>query len=1486
MNVQTENNGKCTGAVLVIGGGIAGIQASLDLAESGQKVYLLEKSPAIGGNMARLDKTFPTNDCSMCILSPKIVECGRHLNIEVITWADLKSVTGSAGNFTVTICKRARYVDLAICTGCGDCVEVCPVKIGNEFDASLGTRKGIFRPYAQAYPNAFVIDKKGKSPCRAGCPAGININAYVALTAEGRFEEALKTIVETVPFPGTLGRVCDHPCETECHLRNFGEPVSICAIKRFLADRNRTIKKPVNSAEQKEQTLANVAIIGSGPAGLTAGRELARLGYKPVVFEASNRPGGMLTWGIPDYRLPPELLSAEINDILEEGVELKLNTALGPDVTLESLRSQGIDAVVLALGAQAGSALGIEGEALDGVTDSIAFLRKVNSGNTVATGRHVTVIGGGNAAIDSARTSLRLGAETVTVVYRRSRAEMPAIAAEVEAAEQEGIRFHYLAAPVKIRGVDGALAAIECIRMKLGEADASGRFRPEPIPGSEFIIETDMLISAIGQNVVLPQNCGLDNLARTRWGTIETSPDGSTSIEGVFGIGDSVTGPRSVIEAIAEGRKAAHAVDCYLRGVPYEPLPHVGIDDVVKDPPEPDRDHPVIPRQKPPELTIEERLHSFTEVEGTLTEEQVRAEAQRCLHCALCSECMACVEACKANAICHDQQDTVEEVAVGSIIVLPGFEEFMGALQYDYGYSRYADVVSSVQFERILSVSGPYGGHLQRPSDGTEPKKIAFLQCVGSRDTLCRNAYCSSVCCMYAIKEAVIAREHCTDVEVTVFFMDMRAFGKDFEKYYERAKNEYGVSFVRARVSDVSKLNGNSGLSVRYSPESGGVEQEQFDMVVLSVGLEPSADMRTLAGKLGIRLLPNGFIWTEPAHPLHTSRKGVYVGGTASGPKDIPETVVQASGAACEASRLLSSARNTLTVEHEYPPERDVSTEEPRIGVFVCHCGINIGGIVDVPDIAGNAGTLPHVVFAEDNLYTCSQDTQDHIKEKIIEHNLNRVVVASCSPRTHEPLFQQTLREAGLNPYLFEMANIRDQCTWIHMHEREAAREKARALIRMAIAKVTLAEPLQAAMLDVTQSALIIGGGVAGMTAALAIADQHYDVILIEREKKLGGNLLRLKETFAIADIPSYVQRLERQVRSHPHITVYTGCALQSVEGFIGNYESTLLVKKKEISVKHGVIIVATGGTESKPGEYLYGTDPRVVTQLELEEKIESGLLQTVHTIVMIQCVGSREPEHLYCSRVCCNTAVKNAIRIKELNPETEVYILYRDIRTYGFTEERYQEARDKGVLFIRYDLDGKPVVTGNTRLQVTVHDPLVDQLVQLHPDLLVLSSRIEADSGNEILAQLLKIPMNEDRFFLEAHVKLRPVEFATEGIYVAGMAHSPKTLDETIAQAEAAAAKAVTIISKNTYRAEPTIAALNEDLCDGCGICVPVCEYNALEIIDRPGGKEGEIIVRLNEAMCKGCGACVAACPCGAMEQKGFKNEQMLAMIDAALAD
>ena len=1027
------------GSVLVVGGGIGGIQASLDLADSGFKVYLVDNASSIGGVMAQLDKTFPTNDCSMCIMAPKLVECGRHLNIEKITNARVKGLEGDAGNFTVSAVKLSRYVDIEKCTGCGVCAQYCPVGARDLYNERLAERAGIYINYPQAVPRAYIIDK------------------------------------------------------------------------------------------------------------------------------------------------------------------------------------------------------------------------------------------------------------------------------------------------------------------------------------------------------------------------------------------------------------------------------------------------------------------------------------EKCIGCGLCENL------CLAGAVKYEDSDEEISLNVGAVVLSPGFEEFDPRVKGEYGYGRYANVVTSIEFERILSASGPHKGHVLRPSDGDIPKKIAFIQCVGSRDSTCDNDYCSSVCCMYSIKEAVIAKEHQRDVEPTIFFMDMRAYGKGFDNYYRRAEDEYGVRFLRCRVSSVEEREDTENLLIRYETEDGRMIAEEFDLVVLSVGFEPPEDAQELARDLGIELNEYGFCESDPFEPVATTRPGVYVCGAFQGPKDIPETVMQASGAACLASGLLSETRGSLVQEKEYPAEIDVTGETPRIGVFVCHCGINIGGYVDVPSVVDYAETLPNVVYAERNLYTCSQDTQEKIKEKIAEENLNRVIVASCSPRTHEPLFQESIRESGLNRYLFEMANIRDQCSWVHMREPEKATAKAKDLVRMAVSKAALIEPLQRIMLDVTKAGLVIGGGLAGMTSALRMADEGYEVHLVEREDELGGNLRHIHYTLTGEDTQAYLKNLLGRIEENPLIHVYTGAEIRQVDGYVGNFETTVEIGDREEKVRHGVVIVATGARELVPEEYLYGGDDRVLTQRELEERLAEGTrgqgdketrrqdssedkglplspspplpigeVGPGGTVVMIQCVGSREEGRTYCSRFCCSQAIKNALKIKEIRPDANIYILYRDMRAYGFKEDFYRKARNLGVLFIRYDETNKPkVVVQEDGLYVQVKDPILGEELALRADLLALSVATLPYEDNYDLARMLKVPLNEDNFFLEAHVKLRPVDFATEGVFVCGLCHSPKSVEESIDQACAAVSRACTILSKDQIEAEGQIAFVDVDRCTACGMCESLCAYKAIEVtvVDE---RRGIRAARVNEALCKGCGACAANCRCDAITVRGFSDEQILSMIEA----
>jgi heterodisulfide reductase subunit A len=848
-----------------------------------------------------------------------------------------------------------------------------------------------------------------------------------------------------------------------------------------------------------------------------------------------------------------------------------------------------------------------------------------------------------------------------------------------------------------------------------------------------------------------------------------------------------------------------------------------------------------------------------------------------------CIGCGTCQEICKAEAIDYDQQDSDITLKVGAIVLAPGFEPFDATLKSEYGYGRFPNVVTSIEFERILSASGPYGGLVLRPSDGEIPKKIAFIQCVGSRDTQIGNPYCSAACCMYGIKEAIIAKEHApSELSCTVFYMDIRAYGKEFDDYYSRAQHEYAIRFVRSRAAAITEDPQTNDLYVSYA-ENEDPKTEQFDMAVLSIGMQPPKNAETLAETLGIQLNRYKFCRTTVFSPLATSKPGIFVCGAFAAPKDIPESVAQASGAAAKAMAVIASERGKEIATKAYPPERDVSHEAPRIGVFICHCGINIGGVVDVPAVVEYTKTLPNVVYAEANLYTCSQDTQGIIAEKIMDNGLNRVVVASCTPRTHEALFRETVQEAGLNPYLFEMANIRDQCSWVHMHQPAEATEKAKELVRSVVAKARLLSPLKKPVINVTPVGLIIGGGVAGMTAALELAKQGFEVHLVEREPTLGGHLRHVHYMLQAENPRVYLDRLVAHVGENDRIHVHLEAEVTEVTGFVGNFRSRITyITGEEREVENGIVIVATGATEYKPTEYLYGESPRVVTQHELEDQLATGTFNA-QAVVMIQCVGARTEERPNCARICCGQALKNALKIKESSPDTEVYVLYKDVRSYGFKEDYYRQAAAKGVLFVNYTDARKPkVTTEEGELSVTFWEPILQEEVQLTPDLIALSAATIPNADNKRIAEMLKVPLTKDGFFLEAHMKLRPVDFQTDGVFLCGMAHAPKFVDESIAQACAAAARAATILSKKTLEMEGAIAHVDETFCGGCEICAHLCPYNAIEMKEEAGKVTAHVI----EALCKGCGVCGAACPTKAITLGHFTGDEIMAQVRATLEE
>ncbi|HDZ22016.1 hypothetical protein LCGC14_0015070 [marine sediment metagenome] len=850
-------------------------------------------------------------------------------------------------------------------------------------------------------------------------------------------------------------------------------------------------------------------------------------------------------------------------------------------------------------------------------------------------------------------------------------------------------------------------------------------------------------------------------------------------------------------------------------------------------------------------------------------------------------ECQTCQAVCDAGAIDFEQTEKELNLKVGAVIVAPGYDRYYPDNRLEYNYQSLANVVTAPEFERMLSASGPYQGHLIRPSDHTEPQRIAFLQCVGSRDLEC-NRYCSAVCCMHATKEAIVAKEHAPgELETDIYFMDMRAFGKGFDRYYERAKSEYNVVYRRCRLPMVDAADNSDDLQINYLDETGQLQTQRYDLVVLSTALTPPANIEAFSEAAGVELNQYRFVDTKAFASEDTSRQGIYVCGAASEPKDIPETVIQASAAAARASELLAEARGTLVVEKEYPPERDISDEPPRVGVFVCHCGINISGVVDVEQVVEFAKGLPNVVHSEHSLYTCSQDNQQKIKETVEQHRLNRVVIASCTPRTHEALFQDTIREVGLNPFLLEFVSIREHCSWVHMADKARATEKAESLVAMAVAKARLLRAVHSASFAIRHEALVVGGGLAGMTAALSLAEQGFDLHLIEKEDALGGNLRKLHFTLSGDDPQELLARTIEQVQASDRIQVHLATRVKELSGYMGNYKTTLAScngQASETVIEHGAVVVASGAAERPTDEYLYGQSDRVLTQKELEEKLDAddpqAALAETKTVAMIQCVGSREDDRMYCSRVCCANAIKNALKIKEISPETNVVIFYRDIRTYGFREAYYEQAREKGVLFVRYEPDNKPKVTGgqtpDAPVYVKAYDFILGEDICLAVDLLVLSTGIAPQADSEELAKALKVPLDQDGFFLEAHIKLRPVDFATDGIFLCGLAHSPKFVGETISQARAAAGRAATLLAKDSVQAKGRSAEVKQRLCAACGLCVGACPYGARKI--DPDHAVAEVI----EMLCQGCGACVAICPNAATTQVGFAKQEMLVAVDS----
>ena len=1202
LNTFAGNNQNPTAAVLVIGGGISGMQSALDLANAGIKVYLVESSPAIGGKMAQLDKTFPTNDCSMCIVSPKLVEVGRHRNIKLFTHSEIKSLEGDAGSFKATVVRHARYVDVTACTGCGLCEIVCPVTQISHFPA---------------------IPEEGEKKSRA------------------RAKEK-----RVIRGPG-------RPQPKSSHKWSFTVDTTTCGMcggcfKACLHGAVSWEKKQVAIIDQDKCTGCGACFVAC-----------------PDKFKAIS---------------------------IEQAPDL--DKSIGAAV---HARSQ--------------------------------LLKKDYSGT-------------------EKKDCIRCG-----------------------------------------------LCAITCEKvMNIGALK--------------------MVEEGIEAGVDICQVCGA---------CVSVCPVNFLAI-------DQVTNktPRPLLNLFNEGLNGRKPVNIhYPQAVPRVPV----IDEA------------------------------------------------SCVHLNT-GACGTCASICGVGAIHYDHREEETEIDIGSVIFSPGIEVFDARMRGEFGYGLYKNVVTSIEFERLLSASGPTSGTVVRPGDAKHPKKIAWIQCVGSRDHSCDRDYCSSVCCMYATKEAFIAREHDANIEPTIFYIDMRSFGKNFDAYVTRAK-DHNVRFVRAMVSRIFEDPITGDLELRYVDGAGVRQSEQFDMVVLSVGIQVPKATKELAGKLSIDLDRYGFVVTDCYQPLATSRAGIFVSGAVKGPKDIPETVCEASAAAEAASASLAEARGSLITAEALPPERVVGPdEELRIGVFICHCGTNIASVVDVEAVMEYAKTLPGVVYAEHPLYTCSQDSQERMRDIIKEHRLNRVVTSACSPTTHEPLFMSTLQQAGLNKYFFDMANIRDQCSWVHPDDPVLATEKSKRLTRMAVANATAGVPLDEMEFTVDSKLLIVGGGVAGMTAALEAARQGFGVYLVEREPQLGGQLLHLQRSADGRKFADFLTELKGKVSSNERIRIFTNSEVVEQSGFVGSFETEIVMPTGGTrTLKHGAILVATGAEEYRPEIHGLGWLDTVMTQTDLETKLENESNSDWQhlRVVMLQCAGSRDAEHLpYCSRICCNQAVKNARRLKALYPEARVDVLYRDMRCYGLGEADYSQARRAGINFIRFDPDENPVQINalETGIEVTLTDQSVRMPIRLRPDVLVLSTGMKPRDAEE-LASMLRVPRNEAGFFIEAHAKLRPVDLPSEGLYMAGTAHGPKSSTETIVQAQAAVARAATLLSRESMKMSGVVSVVDPTNCAVCLTCVRACPYGIPFINDKHSAE-------INPALCQGCGICVAECPAKTIHLGRYDDKNIRAKIEA----
>ena len=1496
-----------TGSVLVIGGGIAGLEAALDLADSGIEVDLVEKSPTLGGHMAQWDKTLVGQFPALWALTPKLLAAARNPRIHILTNSEITQVSGEKGAFKVTVTRHPRFVDEDKCRGCGICEKQCPVITDNGLN-TFQERKAIYLPYPKAVPFTYAIDKRGISPCKNACPVETPAQGYIALIAQGRLEEALELIRETNPFPGVCGRVCTHPCESKCKRGEIDKPVAICSLKRVVADyeRQKELKDGKIPQAFPQPNGEKVAIIGSGPAGLTAADDLAKWGYQVTVFEEAPVAGGMLALGIPEFRLPREILNYEIDLIKARGVEIKTNTAIGKDLQLQDLKGQGYKAIFMAIGAHKGLKLGIPGEdEYEGFLDCITFLRAANLGKKEKPGDKVIVIGGGNAAIDASRTALRLGAKAVNIVYRRSRQEMPANEAEIEEAEFEGVKIHYLAAPTKILGKNGRVTGMESIQTRLGEPDSSGRRRPVPIEGSEFIIDADVIIPAISQEPdisFLPEGHGL---TISKWNSFVVDPVTlATNQEGSFAGGDAVTGPTTVIEAIAAGHRAAISIDRYFKGEdlkegregarlsPVETIDWKISDEIKRR-----------LRQEMPKISLEDRALSFDEVELGFARETAIEEAKRCLNCGICSECLACQKACiDLKAIQHDQKRQDSQLNIGAIVVATGFVH-----QPDHGTlfeKQYNNIISQIDLERMTSSLG----QLKRPSDGKPPQRVVFLPALGNNgmgDPSAKINY------LAALKNAITIREQNPAIsEILVLCPDKDSKNKGYETLINRANSYPEIKLVDIKPLSEKDLQetptGNVLLSIKRAGK--GIKEEiEAELVICPGQIGHNKENEKLAQLLQIEVDEDGFFKApSPFTPIST-RDGIYLCGCANFLQDIPESVVQASAAAAKAMIPLANTRS-WEEEPEEPAAASIitDTDSPRIGVFICRCGLNIAEALDLEEISGSVKALPYVAYIQPINYACASNYSEMINEAIAREKLNRVVLAACSccsseqicysctqPRIRckENLFQKGL----LDQRLFEFVNIREQCAWIHQADKSQATAKAKDLIKMAVSRARWLEAPPKEEIRIEKKAIVIGGGPAGIQCAIDLAEQGFPVTLVEKEPQLGGRLNQL-------NTPSFshegqgpaatsgnriepkelLNQLIDRLQKLP-VQIMTNTEVKGVEGGLGNFLISLKRENKTPKLTAGAIVLATGADFYRPnGEYGYGTASNVITNNELTVKWPEISPDKIKKVTFIQCVGSNgHIDKRGCSKYCCETALQQALGLKEKGVEPT--ILYQELYLNNAKAQGLlRQAQAAEITFIPYNGTKPPQINsskGGNSLSIKLPGR---KGRAISTDMIILSVGMVAREDSKELAKLLRVPQGQDGFFKEKDPLLGLVETQVPGIFLAGSCQGPKGTIDSMIHASAAASKAAILLAREKIYLDSLVNRLDEVKCRACGTCVTVCEFGAPRIILSAQGKP---VARIDPVLCQSCGTCAAYCPSGAITAPCFTDKQINSMLESLLA-